>query len=101
MTKPRAKALAFSPTGSLLASVAAGLVFGRVVMGLAARHHGSTAGLVVSLVFLIAATMSVTLFLVHWHAQHRRTEPAPIQAWVVALGAGLLASMHLDGVLTG
>src|SRR5687768_15235590 len=85
MTKPTAKAISLSPTGSLLTAVSAGLLLGRVVMGLSARHHGSTAGLVVSMIFLIAATASVTLFLTHAHAQRRSAQPAPIQTWLVAL----------------
>ena len=95
MTKPTA--ISLSPTGSLLTSVTAGLLLGRVVMGLSARHHGSTAGLVVSMIFLIAATASVTLFLTHAHSQRRSAQPAPIQTWLVALGAGILASIHLEG----
>ena len=87
------------PPAQLAPRPARGLL-GRIVMGLSVRHEGSAGGLLVALVFLVAGTASVTLFLHHFHQQRRGPDaPAPTQAWLMTLAAGVLAAIHFDGFL--
>lgn len=100
MNKPTARALPASSPASLLSAGIAGLLLGRIVMGLCARHEGSVGGLLVALVFLVSGAASVTLFLHHLHQQRRGREvPAPTQTWLVTLAAGVLAAVHFDSLL--
>lgn len=100
MSKPPAQTLPLPSTRTLLAAGLAGLLLGRIVMGLSVRHEGSTGGLLVALVFLVAGAASVTLFLHHFHQQRRGADvPAPTQSWLMSLAAGVLAGIHFDGFL--
>lgn len=100
MNKPPAPTLPQPSTRAMLAAGLAGLLLGRIVMGLSVRHEGSAGGLLVALVFLVAGTASVTLFLHHFHQQRRGPDtPAPTQAWLMTLAAGVLAAIHFDGFL--
>lgn len=101
MSKPPARAAApLSPT-KLVAAGFAGLLLGRIVMGLSVRHEGSAGGLLIALVFLLSGAAAVTLFLHHLHQKRRgRDVPAPTQTWLVTLAAGVLASIHFDAALS-
>ena len=100
MSKPPAQTLPPPSQRALLAAGMAGLLLGRMVMGLSARHEGSAGGLLVALVFLVAGAASVTLFLNHFHLQRRGPDaPAPTQTWLMTLAAGVLAAIHFDGFL--
>jgi hypothetical protein len=85
---------------AVMASAIAGLLLGRIVMGLSVRHEGSAGGLVVALVFLVSGAASVTLFLNHVHQRRRGPGvPAPTVTWLMTMAAGVLAAIHFDGVL--
>lgn len=100
MSKPPAQTLSPSSPRALLASAVAGLLLGRVVMGLSVRHEGSAGGLLVALVVLVSGAASVMLLLHHLHHERRGQEvPAPTRTWLVTLAAGALAAMHVDGLL--
>ena len=94
MSKPTAKSLLPLISNKSLACTASGLVMGQMVMAISAHHNGSIVGLVLALVFVLSGGASVALFLNHRHAEQRpRTEPAPIQAWLLTLGAALMLSV--------
>lgn len=100
MTKPTTRALAPALPASMLLCAGIGLLLGRAVLAIAARHGGSTLGLVLALVFVLSSGASTTLVLAHRHAERRpRTEPAPLRAWLLAQGAGLLAAVHGQALL--
>ncbi len=100
MSKPPVPALPQPSPRAMLAAGLAGLLLGRIVMGLSVRHEGSAGGLLVALVFLVAGAASVTLFLHHFHQQRRGPDvPAPTQTWLMTLAAGVLAAIHFDGLL--
>ena len=100
MSKPPAQTLPQPSPLTVLAAGFAGLLLGRIVMGLSVRHEGSAGGLLVALVFLVSGAASVTLFLHHIHQQRRGPDvPAPMQTWLLTLAAGVLAAIHFDGVL--
>lgn len=100
MSKPPAQTLPQLSPRTVLAAGLAGLLLGRIVMGLSVRHEGSAGGLLVALVFLVSGAASVTLFLNHLHQQRRGPDvPAPTQAWLLTLAAGVLAAIHFDGLL--
>lgn len=98
MDKP---ALALAPR-ALFACLGAGLLLGRLVVTLSVRHHRSSAGLLVALLCLGLGATAVTLLLTRRHAQRHAAAEAPVsapmQAWLIALGAGVLAGIHLDGL---
>jgi len=100
MSKPPAHTLLSLSPRALMAAGIAGLLLGRIVMGLSARHEGSAGGLLVALVVLVSGAASVTLFLHHLHQERRGMDvPAPTQTWLMTLAAGVLAAIHFDGVL--
>jgi hypothetical protein len=100
VSKPPAQTLTPLSPRAVMASAIAGLLLGRIVMGLSVRHEGSAGGLVVALVFLVSGAASVTLFLNHMHQQRRGSDvPAPTVTWLMTLAAGVLAAIHFDGVL--
>lgn len=100
MNKPRTQTLPEPSPRAVLAAGLAGLLLGRIVMGLSVRHEGSAGGLLVALVFLVAGAASVTLFLHHFHQQRQGADvPAPTQTWLMTLAAGVLAAIHFDGFL--
>lgn len=91
MSKSSASRFPVSPKS--LACAATGLLMGQMVMGIAAFHDGSIVGLALALVFVLSGGASLALFLNHHHVTQRpRTEPAPIQAWLLTLGAAMIAS---------
>jgi len=92
MSKSSATPFAVSP--KTLACAATGLLMGQMVMGISAFHNGSIVGLTLALVFVLSGGASLALFLNHRHVMQRpRTEPAPIQAWLLTLGAAMIASI--------
>jgi hypothetical protein len=99
MSKPPTPSRSPLSPALLLAAAAAGLLLGRGVVGLAMRHEGSVGGLLIALVFLLSGAASATLFLHHVHQQRRRSVPAPTQAWLLTLAAGVMAAMHVDGLI--
>jgi hypothetical protein len=100
MSNPPAQILPSLSPRTLLAAAIAGLLLGRIVMGLSARHEGSAGGLLIALVFLVSGAVSVTLFLNHLHQRKRGPDvPAPTQTWLVTLAAGVLAAIHFDSLL--
>lgn len=100
MSKPPAQPLTPTAPLPMLAAGIAGLLLGRIVMGLSVRHEGSAGGLLVALVCLVSGAASVTLFLHHLHQQRRGPDvPAPTVTWLMTLAAGVLAAIHFDSVL--
>jgi hypothetical protein len=100
VSKPPAQTLSPLSPRAMMASALAGLLLGRMVMGLSVRHEGSAGGLLVALVCLVSGAASVTLFLHHLHQQRRGPDvPAPTQTWLMTLAAGVLAAIHFDSVL--
>jgi len=98
MSKPSAPAVLMSQKS--VACAGTGLLMGQIVMGIAAFHNGSIVGLTLALVFVLSGGASLALFLNHRHVEARpRTEPAPIQAWLLTLGAALVASIWFGRVL--
>jgi len=80
-------------SGMFICAVVGG-VMGQLVMGISVHHDGSYLGLAIALVFVLSAGASVTLFLNHRHVEQRpRTEPAPIQRWLLTLGTAMIASI--------
>jgi len=92
MSKPPVSSVLMSQKSAICAGT--GLLMGQIVMGISAFHNGSIVGLTLALVFVLSGGASLALFLNHLHAERRpRTEPAPIQAWLLTLGAALIASI--------
>ena len=99
MSKPALPAVTRVPN-QLLACAASGLLLGQVVLGLATQHDGALVGLVCALIFVLAGGASVLLVLRHLHTEQQPGgTPAPTRAWLLALGAGVLASIHLGSLL--
>jgi drug/metabolite transporter (DMT)-like permease len=100
MSKPPATAVLPRVSHQVLACAGIGLLLGQMVMGIAARHEGSIAGLSCALIFLLSASASVALFLKHQHVEKRpRGETAPMRDWIATLGAGVLASIYYGALL--
>jgi hypothetical protein len=94
MSKSPSKSLLPLLSNKSLACLTSGLVMGQMVMGISAHHNGSIVGLALALVFVLSGGASIALFLNHRHAVERpRTEPAPIQAWLLTLGAAMILSI--------
>ena len=92
MSKSSASPFPVSPKS--LACAATGLLMGQMVMGIAAFHNGSIIGLTLAMVFVLSGGASLAMFLNHRHVTQRpRTEPAPIQGWLLTLGAAMIASI--------
>lgn len=93
------------PSRSLLACASTGLALGQGVFGIAAQHQGSAYGLVTAWIFVLAAAAALTCVLCHLHRQpatgRQRPARAPLQAWLLTLGAALLASLHAGPWLAG
>jgi len=94
MRKTFARSVApYLSNGMLICAVVGGLM-GQLVMGISVRHDGSILGLAIALVFVLSGGASLTLFLNHRHVERRpRTEPAPIQRWLLTLGAAMIVSI--------
>lgn len=76
----------------------AGLMLGQIVLALAVHHERTVEGLGFALVFLLAGGASVACALAHRHQQrHPRGARAPMGTWLVALAAGVLASLQFAG----
>lgn len=96
MNQQQPKALPMISTDRLMAA-SLGALMGQLVLGISIHHGGSLMGLIVALVFVVSGGVSFTLFMTHRHLQSRpRTERAPIQSWLLFLGAALLASIHFS-----
>lgn len=92
MSKPPVSTVLMSQKNAVCA--ASGLLMGQIVMGISAFHNGSIVGLTLALVFVLSGGASLALFLNHLHVERRpRTEPAPIQAWLLTIGAAMIASI--------
>lgn len=85
-----------------LLCLATGGVLGQMVMGIATRHNGSALGLSYALVLVLSGAASLALLLKHLHIERQprgRSAPAPMQAWLLLLGAGVLGSIYFGPLL--
>lgn len=100
MNKSPAKSILPLVSNDTLSCTAAGLLMGQMVMGIAAHHDGSIAGMVLSLVFVLCGGASIALFMSHRHVESRpRTERPPVQAWLLTLGGAFIASIWVGRFL--
>lgn len=97
-SKPTTPALLSPAAIRMLLASGAGLLFGQIVLGMAAHHAGASTGLGFALVFVLTGSIAVTLFLKHLHARQRPRKPAPLADWLVALGLGLFITLQFGGV---
>lgn len=99
MSKPTAKALPSLLQAQSLLCALAGLGLGQVVLAIAAHHAHSLIGFGYALLFVLSGGASVALYLKHLHLERRpRGEAAPMNAWLLMLGVGVLSSLQLGGL---
>jgi len=102
MRTPSVKPLPAFIAYQQLLCLATGGLLGQMVMGIATRHNGSALGLSYALVLLVSGAASLALLLKHLHIErHARSKPAPMQAWMLLLSAGVLGSFYAGPLLGG
>ena len=97
-TKPLPAFIAYQQ----LLCLATGGVLGQMVMGISTRHNGSALGLSYALVLVLAGAASLALLLKHLHIERQprgKPTPAPMQAWLLMLGSGVLGSIYAGPLL--
>jgi len=94
--KPRGR---FVPK-DLLRTFAAGLVVGLVVWLLAHLRPGSTNSLVMSVVFVAAASASVVFYSLGTGRASPKARVHEVPAWLCAIGGGIVLSLHAMNFLT-
>lgn len=100
MSKPSARSVVPYLSNKMLACAFVGGLMGQMVMGISAHHDGSIVGLALALVFVLSGGASMALFLNHRHVERRpRTEPAPIQQWLLTLSAAMMVSIWYGRLL--
>ena len=97
MNKHPAKTAAPLLSTETMMSATAGAIMGQLVLGIASHHEGSWLGLVLAMVFVLAASTSTTMFLAlrHVAARPRGVRP-PVQGWLLALGTAFLLSVQFS-----
>lgn len=96
MNQPKSKSLPMISTDRLMAASLGGIM-GQLVLGISIHHGGSIIGLLFALVFVIAGSVSFTLFMTHRHLESRpRTERPPVHSWLLFLGIALLLSINFS-----
>lgn len=76
---------------------ATGAVMGQVVLGMSARQPDAFKGGVLALIFVLAGAASLLMLMTHLHqTRWRRERPLPVKTWVLALSAGLLATIYFQ-----
>ena len=83
-------------TKDVLRAFAAGLVVGLIVWLLAQARPGSTNGLVMSVVFVAAASASVVCYALGAAAGSAspKARAHEVPAWLCAIGGGIVSSMY-------
>jgi len=76
-------------------ALAAGLLMGLVVAGIAEHHPGSLFGLVVALTYVLSASVSLVMFLLSWPSRPAGLASGPsVHAWLGMQGLGVLAALQ-------
>ena len=83
-----------------LVALAAGLLMGQVVSGIAVHHDGSLLGLTLALVYVLAGSASLMMFLLSWPGRPvARKSPGVLHAWLLVQGVGVLVSLQAQALL--